>query len=172
MNLIVMVCFLIGGAVIQTVVPSAAIIGGAKLPVLLAFVLYYALTRSVATTLVAGFLAGFLHDVLSQIPLGHSVFCFCIAGWLAGYFRSMVLADSVVTTLLFGGIANAIVTIFFFLMLVQEDMISYSYGMIALRIVGALILGMICTPLVFHLAGWVDRLVGNVELEHSLDDVE
>ena len=172
MNLIIMLCFLIGGAVIQTVVPSSAFIGGAKLPVLLSFVLYYALTRSVVSTMIAAFLAGFLHDVLSQIPLGHSVFCFCIAGWLAGYFRNMVLSDSIFTTLIFGGIANAITTVFFFLMLVQEDLIKYSYGMIALKIFGALLLGMICTPIVFHLAGWIDRLVGNVELEHSLDDVE
>jgi len=156
----------------QTVIPSFAVISGAKMPVLLSVVLYYALTRNVTTTLVSAFLAGFLHDVLSQIPLGNSVFCFCITGWLAGYFRSMVQPDSILITIIFGGITNVLVTVFFYLMLAQAGLIQYSCGWIALRLLGALCLGMICTPVVFHLAGWIDRLVGNVEMEQSLDVIE
>lgn len=167
-----MVFILIGGAVVQTVVPSCGLLGGAKLPVLLAAVLYYALTRSTTVALASAFVAGFLHDVLSQVPLGHSVFCFCIAGWLAGYFRNVVLPDSIFTTLIFGGIVNVVVTLFFYLMLAQNNLIHFSYGLIGLRLAGSLALGMICTPVVFHLAGRLDRLVGNVEMEHSLDGVE
>jgi rod shape-determining protein MreD len=172
MTWLIMMFILVGGAVIQTVVPSCGILGGAKLPILLAVVLYYALTRNVSITLVAAFGAGFLHDVLSQIPLGHSVFCFCVAGWLAGYFRNMVLTDSIFTTIIFGGITNAVVTIVFFVMLAQDDLIYYSYGRIILKAAGALVLGMVCTPVIFYLAGWLDKLVGNIEMEQSLDGVE
>ena len=172
MTWIIMVFILIAGAVVQTVVPSCGLLGGAKLPVILAVVLYYSLTRSAAVALAAAFIAGFLHDVMSQVPLGHSVFCFCISGWLAGYFRNMVLPDSIFTTIIFGGIVNVVVTMFFYLMLAQDDMIHFSYGLIGLRLGGSLVLGMVCTPVVFHLASWLDRLVGNVEREHSLDGVE
>ena len=172
MTWIIMICLMVGGAVVQTVIPSSVVISGAKLPVLLSVVLYYALTRSVTTALVAAFLAGFLHDVLSQIPLGNSVFCFCVTGWLAGYFRNMVQPDLIMVNMFFGGITNVLVTVFFYLMLAQAGLIQYSWGWIVLRLFGALLLGMICTPLVFHLAGWIDRLVGNVEMEQSLDGVE
>jgi len=167
-----MVVMLIGGAVVQTVVPSCGLLGGAKLPILLAVVLYYSLTRGIAATLVAAFLGGFLHDVLSRIPLGNSVFCFCIAGWLAGHFKNMVLSDSIITTVIFGGLANACVTLAFYLMLAQDGLVSYSAWWIVLKIFGALLLGMVCTPIVFYLAGLLDKLVGNVELEHDLNGVE
>ena len=167
-----MVVMLIGGAVVQTIVPSCGLLGGAKLPVLLAVVLYYALTRSIAATLAAAFLGGFLHDVLSRIPLGHSVFCFCIAGWMAGHFKNMVLSDSVITTVVFGGFTNSCVTLIFYLMLAQDGLVSYSPGWIALKMFGALLLGMVCTPAVFYVAGLLDKLVGNVEMEHDLNGVE
>jgi rod shape-determining protein MreD len=167
-----MIFHLIIGAMIQTVVPSFAILGGAKLPILLAVVLYYALTRNASISLVAAFLAGFLHDVLSQIPLGHSVFCFCIAAWLASYFRNMVLTDSLFTTVLFGGVTNVVVTTVFFMMLVQDNLIHYSFWKIFFKLAGSLLLGMICTPVVFYLVGWLDKLVGNVEMEQNLDGVE
>ncbi|MDD4871283.1 MAG: rod shape-determining protein MreD [Kiritimatiellae bacterium] len=172
MTWLMMIFILVVGAVIQTVIPSSGILGGAKLPILLAIVLYYALTRNMVVTLVAAFVAGFLHDVLSQIPLGHSVFCFCFAGWLASFFRNMVLVDSIFTTIIFGGSTNVLVTMFFFMMLAQDDFVFYSYKWILLKIAGALVLGMVCAPVIFYLAGWLEKLVGNVEMEQSLDGVE
>lgn len=167
-----MMFMLIGGAMIQTAIPSVGWLGDAKLPVLLAVALYYALTRNFALTMSAAFFAGFLHDVLSLMPLGHSVFCFCVAAWLTGYFKNLVLTDSLFTTIIFGGIANAVITLSFCLMLFQDGAIVCSLGWIALKTVGALVLGMVCTPVVFSLAGRLDKLVGNVELEQSLDGVE
>jgi len=167
-----MIFIMLVGSVLQTGVPAFSILGYAKAPVLLSIVLYYALTRGVAVTLVAALLAGFLHDVMSQIPLGRSVFCFCVAGWFAGYFRNIVLTDSIFTTIIFGAAANAVVTIFFYLVLLQDGLIQHSSLWIVLKLTGSLILGMVCTPLVFYLAGWLDRRVGNLDMEQTLDGVE
>jgi rod shape-determining protein MreD len=172
MSGIMMVVVLVASSVLQTLIPSVPLLGGAKAPILLASVLYYALTRDTTVMLTAALLGGFLHDVMSQIPLGHSVFCFCAAGWVTGYFRSLVLTDSVVTTTIFGGAASLCVTIVFYLMLLQDGMVAYSWGWLGMRLLGSLLLGMICTPIVFHFVGLLDRLVGNVETEQSIDVVE
>jgi len=172
MTWLIMMFMLIAGAMIQTVIPACGWLGGVKIPVLLSVVLYYALTRNFVVTLAAAFFAGFLHDVLSLMPLGHSVFCFCAAGWLAGYFKNLVLTDSLFTTIIFGGIANSVITLVFCMMLLQDGAIFCSWGRIALKTAGSLLLGMIFTPVIFSLAGRLDKLVGNVEMEHSLDGVE
>lgn len=169
---IVMIMVLMAAALLQWLLPGYAVLGQVKLPFLLAGVLYYALHWDLAVVLVAALAAGLLQDVLSPIPLGYSAFCFCVVGWIANRWRKLILIDAMVTPVFFGGIASVAVTVALYVLLARGEFIETSLGWLVLRMMGAGLLGMISTPLVFLFAGSLDRLVGNVEEKESLDDVE
>jgi len=169
---VVMIMVLMVGGLLQSQLPGYAVLGQVKFPFLLSIVLYYALNWDVSVMLVAGVLAGLLQDMLSPIPLGYSAFCFCLAGWLANRWRKLVLTESVITPLFFGGIASMAVTLALYLLLLRGEFIESAIGRLILRTIGSGILGTISTLLVFLFAGLLDRLVGNVEEKGNLDDVE
>lgn len=168
----VLIVALLAGGVIQTLSPSFVFLGGVKLPILPAIVLYYALTGDGMTMLVAAFLAGFLNDAMSQMPLGYSVFFYCLAGWLAGRFRSTVLIDSVLTTALFGGAAGAVLSLALSLLLAQNQLAILPAWRVALRMAGTGLLGAVVTPIVFWAVKGMDHWVGNVEAEQEIDELE
>ena len=167
-----MVIVLMVAALLQLLLPGYASLAQVKFPFLLAGVLYYALNWDLAVVLVAALLAGLLQDILSPMPLGYSAFCFCIAGWIANRWRKLILTESVITPMFFGGIASMAVTLALYVLLARGDLIENAIGWLFLRMIGAGILGMISTPLMFLFAGLLDRLVGNVEEKGSLDDVK
>ena len=169
MTWLVLVLVLVGAAVMQTVLPGYALLGQTKFPFLLAVVLYYALNWNTTGMMVAAFLAGFLQDSLSPIPLGYSAFCFCVAGWIAGRFRKVVLTDSVVTQIFFGAAAGAGVSLRLYILRAKDALVSCSPQRVVLRTLTSGMLGMVCTPVACFAAGWLDRVVGNVELEETLD---
>jgi len=172
MTLVVMVFVFVFGAVMQLLLPGYAALGQAKFPFLLAGVLYYALNRSATATLLAGFLAGFFQDALSGIPLGYSGICFCAAGWLVNRFQTLVLAESPVTVFFFGGVTSAAVTICLHLLLWQADLVAWPAGRALVKALATGLLGMLCAPVVFFVAGSLDRLVGNVEARESVGELE
>jgi rod shape-determining protein MreD len=169
---IVMAIVLMVGGLLQFLLPGYAVLGQAKFPFLLAAALYYALNWDVGVMLVAALGAGLLQDILSPIPLGYSAFCFCLVGWISNRWRSLILTDAMITPVFFGGIVSMVVMLLLYILLVRGDLIEVTLGGLILRMIGAGILGMISTPLVFLLAGGLDRLVGNVEEKGNLDDVE
>ena len=169
---VVMIMVLMAGGLLQSQLPGYAVLGQVKFPFLLAIVLYYALNWDVAVMLVAAVLAGLLQDLLSPIPLGYSAFCFCVVGWIANRWRKLVMTESVITPMFFGGLAAMAVTLSLYVFLVRGDFIGSAVGLLILRMIGAGLLGVISTPLIFLAAGRLDRLVGNVEDKESLDDGE
>lgn len=171
MTWLVMVLILIGSAVMQTVLPAFAFLGQAKFPFLLAVVLYYALNWNTTMMLIAAFFAGFLYDVLSPVPLGYSALCFCAIGWIVARFRNLILMDSVVTPAFFGGVAGVGFALGLYVLLAKDGLVVYPASWVVLKAVGTGILGMICTPVIFHLAGGLDRIVGNADVKESIDGV-
>ncbi|MFC1497092.1 rod shape-determining protein MreD [Verrucomicrobiota bacterium] len=172
MTWIVMVFVLLCAAVIQALLPGCAFLGHAKFPLLLMVVLYYALNREVYVMLIAGFMAGFIHDSFSLMPLGYSSACFCIIGFVAGCFRKLIMADSFIAPVFFGALAGVLATIGFYALLAMGSFIVSSAGLVVMKTIGTGILGMVCAPIVFYVIGRFDRLVGNVYVGESIDGVE
>lgn len=175
MTWVVMMFVLIVSAVMQTVLPTCALLGQAKFPFLLGVVLYYALNRETGVMLAAALIAGFLQDALSPIPLGYSTICFCVIGWITGRFRNLIMTESVVTPVFFGAVAGTIVIIMFYALLVREGLIVIPLRRVVLKAVSTGVLGMGCTPIMFLLTGKLDRVVGNVriavEVEEDISDI-
>lgn len=157
MILMLMTVAVFFGAQVQLFFPPIDFLGDVKLPVLPAIVLYYALNRRVSDQMLAALLAGMVHDMFSPIPLGVSVFCFVLVGWVAGLFRHLVLADSVVTPVVFGFVFGALLTLLFFGVLRQQELLAVSLQWVGLRVLGTALLGAVVTPCVFMLLGPLDR---------------
>ena len=170
MTFVVMVLFLLAGAAVQTLVPSPAVLGQARVPVLLCIVLYYALTHEMHVTLAAGLLAGFIQDALSPVPLGYSVWCFWIAGALVSRFRRVVLSESPAAQMFFGGVVGALTAMLFGVLLSVTGQVRWPVVRVLVKVAGSGILGALCAPPVFGLGGWLDRLVGNIQARESMDE--
>ena len=168
MTYAVMIFVLAISAVIQTMLPDYAISGHAKFPLLLAVALYYALHRNMRVAIISAFLAGFLQDVLSPVvPLGYSVLCFCAAGLIVGRLRNFVLSESIATSIFFGFITGAAVTLGMYILLIIKGLIALSVAQVALKIIFTGIFGMFCAPLMFFITRKIECFVGNVEPSHS-----
>lgn len=170
MTILVMLFVLVSGAVMQSVVPGWPLLGQAKIPFLLAGVIYYALTRKSGTMLLAAVLAGFLQDALSPIPLGYSSFCFCVIGLLISAFRNTVFTESAFTAAFFGGVAAGVATLGINAMLWKDGLITATLWWTALKTAGATALGALFTPVVFLAGFYLDRTVGNVEARKEAFD--
>jgi rod shape-determining protein MreD len=161
---VVMTFMLVLGAVLQAVVPSWAILGEARIPILLGCVLYYALTRPRNTALQAAILAGLLQDALCMIPLGYSSFCFCIVALLANRVKDEVFSHQWFTHLLFGAVANGGMMLVLYVLLVRGGVLSMAVGTLVLRTFGAMLLGAVVTPVTFHAAQVLERRLGLMEV--------
>jgi cell shape-determining protein MreD len=99
------------GALVQLFLPPWSVFGGAKPPVLAAFVLYYALRLSWRDMWVALFWAALLHDGLDLGPFGPALLAFPIIGVLAHRIRSEIFVDGAVTHMIVGSGVLGMVTL-------------------------------------------------------------
>ncbi len=168
MTWVVMILVVLGGAIVQMLLPAAAWLGHTKAPVLLGVVLYYALNREWNVMATAAVFAGFVMDVLSPVPVGYSVVCFLIVAWVASRFRGLVMNEAAVTAAFFGFVAAMVMTLVVFVLLRQAGLIEGAVWVGLLKSVGCALSAAVSTPLVFLLVGRLDRWVGNVEEKRSV----
>jgi len=159
---IVMFLVMIASAVLQTILPPFAALGGAKFPLLLGVTVYCSLNRPAGFALTAAFLAGFLQDALGAVPLGYSSFCFCIAALAVGRLRATVLSESLVTQVFFGAASAASVSLLLGMLLTLAGVAKIGLRPALAHFLGSGLLGGMCAPAVCRLSGALDRLVGNV----------
>ncbi len=163
MTILLMVFSLVCAAVLQALLPPWAWLGQAGVPFLLSVVLYYALERGYGVMLAAAIAGGLLQDALGMIPLGYSSFCFCVAALVVERYRESVFVGQWLTHVVFGALASAGVTLGLALLLGAGGLAAPNPGRVVLKTVGALLLGALVVPLVFHVIDSLDRLLGNVE---------
>jgi rod shape-determining protein MreD len=164
---------LVAGAVIQSLVPGAALLGRARIPLLLAVVLYYALTNSRGIMLLSAVVAGLLQDSLSFIPPGYSAFCFGAVGMVVNRYKDDLFSESVLTTSFIGAAAGFVLSLGLSLLLWFNDLIGDPLLWWVLRAVGTALLGAACTPIVVSAVRGLDCMVGNVPSKrHPLEDEE
>ncbi len=160
MKYLVMLLALVTGATLQALLPAWTWFGGAQAPVLLALVLFYAWTLPRAGMLACAFAAGLLQDALGQVPLGFSCLCFALAGLWAQRHRDDVDEQAVISQVLFGGLAAALVTLLLYALLRHAGAISLSFGGALRKTLGTMLLGAALTPLMFRMAIGLERRLG------------
>jgi hypothetical protein len=84
------------------------------------------------------------------------------------------MTESLLPPMLFGAVGNGVLTLFLCILLVKDGLVVCRPGWFALKVLGSLIIGMICTPIVFVVVGKVDRMLGNiiVKQETAVIDAE
>jgi rod shape-determining protein MreD len=169
---VIMIIGVIVGALVQTLTPPIIVLGHAKVPCLMALVLYYALNRGADEMIIAGFLCGLVQDLLSPIPLGYSAFLFCAMGLTAGKFRKLVMGESYITPVVFGMASAFALSFLMYFLLIKDGIIQNSFASVWLKAFGTALLAAICTPITFVVTDKLDGLVGNVQTMEPVDDFE
>ena len=154
--------------VLQSLIPAAGWLASSKTPFLLGVALYYALTHSRGMTAVAAVLAGIMQDSLSLIPVGFSAFCFAGVALTVHHLRGVLFRDSALTVMVLGALLGALTTLALYVMLLLgTDMVSVTAGWLLMKLAGSALLGLVTAPVVWAVAGLIERMVG---IEHAEDD--
>jgi len=156
---------------IQAALPPFASLGEAKVPLLLAAVVYYALNYDSGSAAVAALFAGVVHDVMSLMPLGQTSAVFLVVALVCGRFRRFVHGYEIHTTSLFGGAASLICVFAGYRLLANEGLVTISVGKLWYKAFGTFVLGLICTPFVCLAIRKIDAFVGNVATTEVIEDV-
>ncbi len=158
----------LGGTLLQSLLPAPPLFGQAKAPILLAVVLYYTLNRRFHVALAVAAAAGFLQDMLSPLPSGGSVAGFCLGVWLIHRWNKLFIGESAITAAALGAMAAALQVCVQYVGLRLHGDLLWPIWMAALKVAGTVVYALVCTPLVFLAVGWLDRSVGNVEVKASV----
>lgn len=173
MTLMVMALVVFLSALLQTVLPSFALLGHVKFPFLVSVVIYYALYRGGIPMMGSAFAAGITQDILTpMMPPGYSVICFLCIGVILGLFRDIVLTESIFTWGILGGAATAVYMLLMYILLSRSGLIECPLRRGLLKVAGSGLLGCVCAPAIFLFASRFDSLVGNIELRNRSDAFE
>lgn len=167
MTQVLLITTLVLGAVIQAVWPAWESFGQSKIPVLLAIVLYYTLTRPAGIAILAAVLAGLLQDALTRTPLGYSSFIYVLISVFVLYFKELIFIHKTITHIVFGALANVFSTLGIFILLQVGGYIDPTPGWVFSKLLGALILGVLAVPLIIAALDFVDQSLG-FDLEERL----
>lgn len=148
-------------AIVQAILPPWLAMGQAKAPLLLAGVVYYALTRGTLHMAEAAVLGGLLQDSLGPIPLGYSVLAFCVVAVLMNNYRDRIFADSSLTHVLAGVVASVTVSMILYVLLVSGGHRSgLPFSFVLSKALGMSLLGVVSFPLVFRSIRGLDLRLG------------
>ena len=136
------------GALVQLFLPPWPMFGGAKPPVLAAFVLYYALHRSPRGMWIAVFWAALLHDGLDLGGFGPALVGFPVIGVLAHRVRLEIFVDGLVTQMIVGALGAMLAMLIAVLIYTVTGQRPFHFGYVLLRILGSGLLGLVALPLV------------------------
>lgn len=165
---VVMAFMLLAAGVLQSLIPAAGWLASSKTPFLLGVALYYALTHSRGLTAVAAVLAGVIQDSLSLIPVGFSAFCFVGFALAVHHLRGVLFRDSAFTVMVLGAGLAALTTLTLYgMLLLGTSMVGVPFGWLVMKLAGSALLGLVAAPVVWAVAGSIERQVG---IEHPLED--
>lgn len=163
MNVLMLILLTAAAGALQAVAPTAAALGGARPPLLLALTLHYALTRAPGFALAAAVLGGVVQDALGRAPLGGSALAFGAVALIAGRYRDELFSTEAPALAAIGALAAAAGTLLLWALLTISGGARVPFGAAALRVAGAALLGALATPLVSRGVAGVDAALGLVE---------
>ncbi len=167
MNGLVMLVLILGGALVQAVIPGSTALGSAKIPALAAIVVYYALARRRRDMLWAAVLAGMVQDGMGLIPFGYSSFAFCVTGLMIARCKELVFVHEMITHMLLGVLVAFGTTLILFFLLTSTGLIEMNVSQAFHKAFGSALLGAVATPFVFRVCVHLDSLMGLVESRDS-----
>ncbi len=156
---------------IQAAVAPFPVLGGAKIPLLLAVVIYYSLNHDTGSAAVSALLCGFLNDSMSFIPIGQTSMVFFFVALVASRFRRVVHGDEILPTSLFGAVSAAVCVFLGYRLLLRANLVTVPALLLWHKAFGSFVLGLIATPFVCLFIKRMDSLVGNVATTEVIEDV-
>ena len=172
MTWLVLLVLTVGAGFVQTLLPGLAWLGQVKCPLLLGLVIYYAMQRETEVMLVAAVLAGVMQDALSPVPLGLSALLFILVGASLARFRELVMSDAVVTQAFFGLVGAGVTALLQCLLLLATRTLVLSPGAVLLKVFGMALGGLVGTPVMFKVAGVLDRMAGNIRVAKEVEGTD
>jgi len=161
MNRLLMLTALFVCATLQAVAPSWTAMGQAKPPLLLAVVLYYALTREDSLVIECAVLAGLLQDSLGPIPHGFSVLAMLAVALLVSQYRDRVFSEHWFTHVALGVASSALVSLMLYVMLVGSGLRGgVQFSFVLSKALGMSLLGMVLIPLTFQSLSHLELQLG------------
>lgn len=157
----VMVLVLLLATLLQSAIPAAPWLASSKVPLLLAVVLYYALTHRRGMFLTVAILAGVIQDSMSLMPVGSSALCFVALGLFVLESRGVLFRDSVPTVTALGAALGALTTAGLYVLLrAGIDMAEVPLWWLMLKMGGNALLGGLVAPVVWVAARALEDHVG------------
>ena len=163
MNFLVILFALVGGVVLQALIPAWGGFAAVKATILLGLVIYVALTRSRGAMLVTAIAAGVLQDALGLIPMGYSAACLVVTGLVVRRYRDEVFEFRGVTHMFFGAFASGAFTLAMSLLLRAGGEGLFGLGWLLYRTAAAMLAGAVVVPLVCRAVEELDRRLGLLE---------
>lgn len=161
MTIAVMALLLLMAALAQSLVPAVALLGSVKMPFLLGVPIYYALVHRRGMMVVAALLAGTLQDSLSLLPVGFSALCFVVFGLVIYHARESLFRDSFLTVAVLGsGLAAAGTLLVYMMLRFGTETAAVPLWWLGMKMGGNALLGIMAVPLVWLVAGSLERHVG------------
>ncbi len=149
-------------AVLEHAVPAWHLGGLTRLPALLCVVMYYALNHSPGVACAAALAAGFLADAIGGLPAGSTPLGLALLAVAVSRNRGFVFIRQWLTHMALGGAAAAAFTLIMYgvLSLRLEQMRAVTPLMVAQKMAGAGLQGMLLMPLVFMALEALEKMTG------------
>jgi rod shape-determining protein MreD len=154
-----MLSIIVLGALAQQALPGFALLGGIKPPVLASMAVHHALRKGSPDLWMAVFFAAVLQDGLELGSFGPALLAFPLAGLAAYRIRNEIFLDGLVTQLAGGaflGLFTAFVTLLIYSATGQR---TVPPGLALVRMLGAILLGMVTLPVVSRSINWLESLI-------------
>jgi rod shape-determining protein MreD len=166
-----MIISIVAAVIVEQALPTSALAGFARPPVLALIVAYYALNHSVPMMLVAAMLGGILSDGAGALPLGVTSLALAVIGAALYYSRGTIFSGKITTNIVFGAAIGAGMTMMIFSLLLFTGRISFGLQLqiLPLKIAGAMVYGAVFFPAIYALLGKLEHLTGAVTLQNDIN---
>jgi rod shape-determining protein MreD len=149
MNRLLITLLLLLGASIQTLLPPWAFLGSPEWPVLTGLLITIALHTDRSRLIYASLLSGLLYDVFSPAPVGTAMPFFLLLGTGLYALKDEVFSDQIVSYIVLGLLVVLLKTAYFSLVFFASGLRPLSPALLAVRLGGSLLVGILTVPLVY-----------------------
>ena len=139
---------LAAGVLLQTLLSPWSAFGELEMPILNGLIICIALHTDRARMLYAAVLAGLLRDAFCPAPLGLSIPFFVVLAMAVNWIRDEVFGDMPATYAVLGAVAAVFEMVYYAVIFSLSGLRPVSPGLLALRLAGGLMVGIVVVPLV------------------------
>jgi hypothetical protein len=149
---------LVAGTLVQTMLPPWGSFGSMELPILSGLLICIALHSERSEMIYAAVLTALLHDAFCPAPLGLSIPFFMALALGVHRIRDEVFGDLPATYAILGAVSAVFETFYYAIIFSLSGLRSVSFGLLALRLAGGLMVGIVIVPLTAFIVLKLKRL--------------